>query len=153
MISFANALVNNSKIIELLISDGEFDLVHVWQSFSRILCDKSIIMDTYQSNHKLQKLFQDERNEREFRMPRGLRLLLRINSENSRSQAARLKIIEHHFHDGFTSQPFVGMEWNVLPHGIAWMAKELNGHFYDFLRSMPSLFDANGKSNKRKRER
>lgn len=54
-------------------------------------------------------------------------------------------------------QPFVGIEWNVLPHAIAWMGRdgvsnELNGHFFGFLRSMPLLFDINSKSKKRRRE-
>ena len=48
--------------------------------------------------------------------------------------------------DSSTVQPFVGMEWNVLPHPIAWVgedgrSKEVNEHFFLFLKSMPSLFD------------
>ena len=100
-------------------------------------------MDTYyHSNHTLQKIcdpyFED-------RLPGDVRSCLQLNRENRISQTARLKIIETHFREGFIVQPFVDMEWKVLPRAIAWMGRhgrsnELSGHFYEFLRSMSSLF-------------
>ena len=106
-------------------------------------------MDTYQSNHTLQKLGRIE-----IRLPEDLRSLLKLNKGNSESRAARLKIIQTHFWEGFTVAPFVDMEQKILPYAIGWMGKdgsshELNQHFYGFLRSMPSLFDVEYKHKKR----
>ena len=69
--------------------------------------------------------------------------------ENTKSQAARLKIIKTHFSEDFVIQPFIEMELNVLPHAISWMGRggesnETNNHFYAFLRSMPTLFEGDG---------
>mmetsp|Transcript_27920 Transcript_27920/g.48270 ORF Transcript_27920/g.48270 Transcript_27920/m.48270 type:complete len:612 (-) Transcript_27920:8-1843(-) len=148
MISLADSLANNNKLKELLTSSimSNINSNNCWAAFSRVVCNTSSIMDTYHSNHTLQKLsevFED------------LRSLLLINRGNSKSAAARLKIIKTHFREGFTVHPFfVDMELKVLPHAIAWMGRggishELNGHVYGFLRSMPSLFDVDRKIKKR----
>ena len=109
-------------------------------------------MDTYHSNHTLQRLREDDYDGE---LPEDLRSLLRMNRENSKRAAARLKIIENHFQEGFTVHPFVDMEWKVQPHAIAWMGKdgrtnEVNVHLYGFLRSMPSLFDVDHQNKRRK---
>ena len=86
MTAFANDLANNSTIRELLISNlrnEEPDFAHVWESFSRIVCNTTSIMDTYQSNHTLQNRCQGERDKREFRMTRGLRLIITIITHGS----------------------------------------------------------------------
>jgi len=91
-------------------------------------------------------------------LPEDLRSLLRLNRENSKSQSARLKIINVHFSGSNVNlQPFIAMELQVLPHTIAWMGRdgiddndeittETNGRslLYQFLRGMPSLFEING---------
>mmetsp|Transcript_43834 Transcript_43834/g.78676 ORF Transcript_43834/g.78676 Transcript_43834/m.78676 type:complete len:609 (-) Transcript_43834:41-1867(-) len=148
MISLADSLANNNKLKELLTSSimSNINSNNCWAAFSRVVCNTSSIMDTYHSNHTLQKLsevFED------------LRSLLLINRGNSKSAAARLKIIKTHFREGFTVHPFIDMESKVLPHAIAWMGKhgrtsEVNEHFYGFLRSMPSLFDVDHQNKKRK---
>ena len=84
--------------------------------------------------------------------PREIRSLFYLNRDNSKSQAARLKIIKTHFSGDYAGQPFVGMEWNVLPHVIAWMGRdgksdETNGHLYELVKSVPLLFDAGRNTN------
>ena len=148
VISLANSLANNSRLKELLL-DGNVLINNGWAAFSHVLCNKSSIMDTYRSNHTLEMLRQlfEER-----RLPEDVRSLLQINRENTKSQAARLKITRTHFPGGFVAQPFVGMDFNVLPYAIAWMGRdgegEVDEHFYGYLRSMPSLFDVEGHNTK-----
>ena len=73
-------------------------------------------------------------------VPEELTSLLRINRENSVSQAARLKIIKTHFSgNNINMEPFNKMAVNVRPHAIEWMAKDM--HLYELLRAMPSLLD------------
>ena len=84
--------------------------------------------------------------------------LLRINKENSNSQAAHIKIIKTHFSGSdINAQIFAHMEVNVLPTAFAWMVRDggsgsdENGDLlFEFLRSMPLLCDKNSKSKTRK---
>ena len=141
VVSLANSLVNNSKLKELLIECSN-NTASGWAAFPRVLCNASSIMDTYDSNHTLQRLSEGL----ERLLPEDVRSMLQLNRANTPSQAARLKIIRTHFTEGFVAQPFIDMELNVLPNAIAWMGRddgagEVNEHFYGFLRNMPSLFD------------
>ena len=56
-----------------------------------------------------------------------------------------------HFCEGFNVQPFLGMEWKVQPHALAWMANEcdlvegeVSSPFFEYIRGVPGLFDAVG---------
>jgi hypothetical protein len=65
---------------------------------------------------------------------------LKINRENSVSQAARLKIINTHFSGSeIIMHPFMEMNLSVRPYAIAWMAKD--ERVYELLRAMPSLLE------------
>ena len=71
-------------------------------------------------------------------MPEDLKYLLQLNRDNSKSQAARLKIIKTHFSGReINMQPFTKMGLSVRPHAIAWMARDNN--LFHFVRAMPSL--------------
>ena len=105
-----------------------------YAAFTRILCNKSSILSTYQSNHTLNML-----NGNMF-LPEELTSLLQINKENNKNQAARLKIIKTHFSgNDIKMEPFTKIAVSVRPHAIAWMAKDM--HLYEFLRAMPSLLE------------
>ena len=62
------------------------------------LCNNASIRATYESNHTLRRLFKDDYDyDIEDRLlPEHLKSLLRINQENSKSEA-RLKIFNSHF--------------------------------------------------------
>jgi len=50
---------------------------------------------------------------------------LKINKENSNSQAARIKIIKTHFSGSkINTQAFGNMEFGFLPAAIAWMGRD-----------------------------
>jgi hypothetical protein len=73
-------------------------------------------------------------------LPNDLSSLLRLNRENSVSEAARLKISKTHFSGSeINMQPLMEMDLNVRPHVIAWMAKDM--HSYELLRAVPSLLE------------
>jgi hypothetical protein len=79
-------------------------------------------MSTYCSNHTLEIL---SNNDFELLLPEDLASLLRLNRENSKREAACLKITKVHFsgHDS-NMQPFMDMDLSVRPHAIAWMARD-----------------------------
>jgi len=148
--SLADALVDNSNIKELLLDGNNAITINGWSAFSSVLCNTSSIVSTFRSNHTLQKLCGEMYEDHECLVPEDVASLLRLNRKNSKSQAARLKIIKSHFREGFTVQPFVDTDWNmdraVLPHAIAWMSRSaesggVDDHFFGFLRSTASWFN------------
>jgi hypothetical protein len=138
MHSFADALAeNNNKLKELNIGN----VLHAkitsagYLPMTNILCNTSSIIGTFNSNHTLEKLCSKSH---ERSLPNDLLSLLKINKENSASQAARLKIITTHFCGSeINMRPFMKMKLSVRPHAIAWMAKDM--YMYDLLRATPSL--------------
>ena len=119
MISLPNALVNNSKLKELLLDYNSKITTNGWVAFSPVSCNTSSIMGTFRSNHTLQKFHANED-----RLPEDVRSHLRLNRKSSGSQAARFKVIKSHLREGFTVQPFVEMEWKALPRATAWMGRD-----------------------------
>ena len=145
-IHFAHALVNNTMLQVLDLSreleEEEEEDVNDFAAFSQMLCNKSNILGTYQSNHTLERLSSQDLygNGDESHLPADVLSLLRINRENSVSQAARIKIINTHFSGSEINMlPFMEINLNVRPHAVAWMAKDM--HVYELLRAMPSLLE------------
>ena len=110
MISFADALANNHMLKELdlelnfQVPDRQITSVG-YAALSHMLCNKSSILSTFHSNHTLEKIFiKDEKrtdplllSDPDGWLPKEVVSLLRINRDNSKNQAARLKIIHTHF--------------------------------------------------------
>jgi hypothetical protein len=160
LVSIAQALTSNKRLRKLVIGVGTLTWYNAFKisggyiAFCRLLCNKLSIMDTYQSNHVLEKLIYlwdpwwDPHNSDE------LINLLKINKGNSESQAARLKIIETHFSGPVIyMQPFIDMDLSTRPQAIAWMVRGRRG--YQLLRAMPSLlekFNEGGNVISRKRQ-
>ena len=128
--SLVNSLAKNKKLKKLKLEISSAD----WEPPQSVLCNSDSIIDTFNSNHTFEGLGA--------RLPEEFESLLQINRENSPSQAARLKIIKTHFNVGFITQPFVGMDLNVLSHAMAWMGRAggVDGHYFSFIKSMSSLF-------------
>jgi len=152
MTSFADALANNNMLREL-----NLDLENVsydgYAAFINILCNNASILSTYHSNHSLEKLCHTDD---ESSLPENPLSLLRINREDSHSQAVRIKIIKIHFSgSNINTQIFARLEVNVLPTVIAWMGRDggsdgIGDLLFAFLRSMPLLSDTKSVSKKRK---
>ena len=139
MISFANALTNNRRLRELELSLGSDITSDGYTTFTNTLANRSSIMETYLSNHTLEKLCGEY--DEILKLPKDLVSLLLLNKKkNCDSQAARLKIIMTHFSGSEISMlPFMNMDLIVRPHAIAWMFRDL--HSYELLRAMPSLLE------------
>jgi hypothetical protein len=152
--AFASALTKNNQLREFLIGGIREGLCVLGQitsvgyaAFSRMLCDTSTILNTYNSNHTLEYT--------------GLKhtdicSLLSINKGNSIRQAARIKIIRSHFSGSIiNTQVFTEMKLSVLPTAIAWMCRNNGSHggrnlMYEFLRKEPLVCDMKRMSKKRK---
>ena len=128
--SFASSLVNNTKLKELILEGDDTPREEVtitnWDALSFVLCNKSSINETFNSNHTLETV-SSEWNERHI-LPSDLRVraLLQLNRDNIEAEASRRKIIDVHFSGDFM-QPFIVMELKALPHVIAWVARDEYG--------------------------
>jgi hypothetical protein len=118
-------LASNSSLKEL-----ELDLCNYssgvtsegYAALTRMLCNSSSIVSTYHSNHTTKKLcsLSDE-----CKLPGEVKTLLRLNKENSKSQAAHIMIIKTHLSGcEINMQPFANMELSIHPHANAWMARD-----------------------------
>jgi Ran GTPase-activating protein (RanGAP) involved in mRNA processing and transport len=169
--SFANALINNNKLRELIFHStsfvnvgGQNDYRSIlynsissvgYNAISRTLCNPSTILDTFHSNHTLSK-FGDDHNF--LLLPSYLRSLLRYNREESKCKVARMKIIKTHFSGSDIKtqvKVFTDMESNVLPTAIAWIVQDDGQHRLDdllfaLLRNAPHLYDTKCTNKKRK---
>jgi hypothetical protein len=143
--SFADALTNNKRLRELSI----YCRIENFAPFTRIVCNSSSIMSTYNSNHILSELNHYPRCP----LPIDLASALQINRDCNVSQAARLKIIKTHFSGrNIITTPFTAMDLKVLPNAISWMGREcgISDLLFAFVRSMPSLCDTKSRCKKRK---
>ena len=154
MHSFADALSRNKMIKELRVGCFTCGDCRAFDALIHTLCNTSSILSSFNSNQTLKRIFNAR--EEDFYSD-DLTFLLRLNRENSVSEAARLKIIKSHFSGSeINDKPFNvnRMKLRVRPHAIAWMAKDL--HLYQFLRAMPWLISKvkdNAVTNSKKRSR
>ena len=139
--SFANSLTHNNKLKELFIDDRNITSTG-WDALSNVLCNKSSIEETFNSNHTLQTVFDPEYTD-ESDLPSDLRTLLQLNRGNNKMEAARRKILQVHFSGSFNMQPFIDMDLTVLPHAVAWMARDEHGSslLYQFVRNTTLFVD------------
>jgi hypothetical protein len=153
---FAEA-VDKNTLKELNIGvDGTVDFFTSISraAFTCILCNTSNILDTYNSNHAHGKLCNkesmsriDDYDDDHEDLLADLRSILMINKDNTKCQAACIKIINTHFRGPETNtEVFACMKLNVLPIAIAWMGRDCDNcqninNLFSFLTSMPLLCD------------
>ena len=97
LVSLANSLIHNKKLKELILEDdGSKDyIVYItitkWDSLSNVLCNKTSINATFDSNHTLERILEPEQPDTvdESLLPPDLRSLLQMNRENTKFEAAR----------------------------------------------------------------
>ena len=146
MVSFANLLVHNNKLKDMFLDD-DFDGVTVigWNALSNVVCNKTSIDSTFNSNHTVQRIFMQE-SLQEYHLPSDLSNLLRINRRNTKFEAARRKILQVHFGGDFSMQPFIDMNLESLPHAIVWMARDEYGSslLYKFVQNTTFFADVGG---------
>ena len=149
LVLFVNSLVNNTKLRELLL-DGwvEEGVAPInWEALCNVLCNKSSIDATFNSNHTLQRVFHPTfAVSDDSQLPSDLRDLLQLNRGSTKFESARRKILKVHFSGDFSMQPFIDMDWKVLPHAVAWMARDEYGSslLYQFVRNTGLFHDVEG---------
>ena len=139
IVSIANSLVGNTKLKSLTLMPHR-RTGSTWEDyFVRLLCNEATIIDTYNSNHTLQRIGN-------YVLPGKLGRLFRINQKCTPVEAARRKIIQVHFSGDISMEPFIDMDCEVFPHVIAWMARDGYGRslVYQFLRNFTFMLDVSG---------
>jgi len=179
VVAFASALEHNKtlKILALYACVDEDGLLSItergWLAVSTLLCNKTSIMDTYNSNHTLNFVSNDDEvkfvsNDDE--ESTELTSYLKLNKNKDKAEVARQKILKTHFStkdDDSKIQEMLDMELEMLPAFIAWMGRSNSdtdwkgenvsglSTMFNLMRKVPDLFDsgANKKADtKRKRE-
>jgi len=147
--AFALALTNNTKLKKLMFNGYTSRVTSVgYAAISRLLCDTSSILNTFNSNHTLESIG--------FVLREDFSALHRINRNNSIRQAARIKILNSHFSGSdINTQVFTDMKLNILPTAMSWMGHDNGSNvgmnlMFEFLRREPSICDTKSKRKKRK---
>jgi len=178
LIAFTSALAQNKTLKSLYLyhsghedsEDNDLITERGWEAVSNLLCNKTSILETYNSNHTLQDLGyrHDEMN-----LPSDLSLHLDLNRNEDKVEVARQKILQTHFStneddDSSNMQELLGMELEMMPAAISWIGrplptigwirKKVSGLslLYNLMRRMPDLFDSSAQAKpsavKRKRD-
>lgn len=172
LIACANALQNNETLKLLSIEgftnedssddedDNELITERGWDAISNLICNKTSIMDTFNSNHTLQDLsyshYYCQREQPTSSIPDDLSSLLELNENKDKIEVARQKILQTHFSTNDTSnlQVFTDLEPEEIPAAIAWIGRPaepanwLGEHdsgltlMYNLMRRIPDMFGA-----------
>ena len=173
VVAFASALEHNKTLKELSLDecydgddfddddDNELITMRGWAAFSTLLCNKSSIMDTYNSNHTLQCL-----SDGGYHHTDDLTSNLQLNGNEDKAEVARQKILQTHFSTLDNLQEFLDMELDLMPTAIEWIGRDLAigwegtqvsglSTMFNLMRRVPDLFDYNAQKQtdaaKRKR--
>ena len=176
VIAFTSALVDNKalKMLYLYQEDSNEDssennliTKRGWDAVSNLLCNKTSIMDTYNSNHTLEELtIFDDDEDYDYNEYTSY---LKLNKNKDKVEVARQKILQTHFSsedDTPEMQELIGMELEMAPTVIAWIGRptpvDWKGNnvsglsaMYNLTRRLPDVFDssAHKKSSTAKRKR
>ena len=168
VIAFASVLAQNNTLERLALHDcfdednNESITERGWGAFSNLGCNKTTIMDTYNSNHTLYRLSEY--------LPDDLESYLELNKNKDKKEVARQKILQSHFstEDGDTPkiQELLDMELEVMPSVITWIGRPAHAGWrgtnvsglstmFNLTRRLPDLFDSSAqkKPGKAKRKR
>lgn len=169
LIAFANALANNKTLKLLYVyedPDDENDLITMrgMKAVSSLLCNKTSIMDTYNSNHTLRDMSEDDVDDA-LVLPDDLVSYLILNENKDKVEVARQKILQTHFssdEDDNSSkmQEFLDMELEMMPTAISWIGRPTHADWkgtnvsglslmFNLLRRVPDLFDSSPQTQKK----
>jgi len=144
--------IKNNKVLRHLLIDRNPDITRIGYSrLSKLLCNKSSVNATYDSNHTIKCIASA--NQR-VRITRNFRKSLVLNgSSSNKSSVAMNKILRCHEH--LSMEPFFEWDLKVLPLAIHWLetargnlldgtegnidARKLSA-IYEFARMMPLFF-------------
>lgn len=156
VVALTSALANNNNNtlkrldLDYITDEDDNELItdRGWEAISTLLCNKTSIMDTYNSNHTLQYLGEY--------IPDDIESYLKLNRNKDKLEVARQKILQTHFStkdDDSKIQELLDMELEVIPTAIAWIGRSLPigwcgksvsglSLLYNLMRRLPDLFDS-----------
>ena len=145
---FSSALMNNHTLKTLLLYDNPSITAGGLQAVSKVLCDTSSVNATFLSNHTLNYLGEEVR-ENAIIGP-----LLDLNDSDDKKEVATIKILQSH--DDLDMLPFFEWEFKCLPIALRWLERasvyEMSDDFeqnieerklstiYQFVRGLPLLY-------------
>ena len=160
IVSFASALVHNNTLKYLFLGecvDEEGDDMITergWEAMSTLLCNKSTIMNIYNSNHTLLDL---SGGRHDMDLPDELSSYLELNRNKDKAEVTRQKILQTLFStdddDASKIQELLDMELELMPTAIEWIGRPLPigwegvqisglSTLYNLMRRLPDLFDS-----------
>jgi len=119
----ANSIQNNYILKNLYVEGNEKqtqDQEISLEPFVDVLCNRSSINATFDSNHTLQNLTEYC----SFPSSKNLKMLLKANQINNKWKTAREKIFMAHFEGPFDLAPFGNMDVKILVEVIGWLGKD-----------------------------
>ena len=158
VVVLTSALANNKTLkrldLDCCTDEDDNDLIteRGWEAVSSLICNKTSIMDTYNSNHTLQYIHEY------YCYDDNIKLYLPLNENKDKEEVARQKIMQTHFtgaDDTTGMQELFDMELEVIPTAIAWIGrpkhidwegKNVSGlsTMFNLMRGrVPELFDSN----------
>jgi len=157
LIAYMRTLAQNNTLKRLTLyectddDDNHLITERGWEALSSLLCNKSSIMDTYNSNHTLCDVCDDFVEED---LSDDLVSLLKLNKNKNKAEVARQKILQTHFSGSDTTskmQVLLGMELEMMPAAIEWIGRgDVYGlsTMYNLMRRLPELFDSSAQKKK-----
>ena len=171
LIDFTSALTHNKTLETLYVEHNSGDengndviTNRGRAAVCKLLCNKTSIMDTYNSNHTLKEVSIYDNT------PDDTESYLNLNENKDKAEVARQKILQTHFStedlDSSKLQVLLDMELEMMPTAvewigrplptIGWIRKKVSGLSYNLMRRMPDLFDSSAQAKpsavKRKRD-
>jgi len=166
VVALTSALIHNETLKELDLEGCEYDsdndeqeveesIIEIgWEAVSTLLCNKTSILDTYNSNHTLEYVGEIHPTD-------DLVSYLALNINEDKVEVARQKILQNHFssEDDEKIQEFLDMELEMMPSAIAWIGRPIHASWigenvsglsllYNLMRRLPDLFDSSGAQKK-----
>ena len=160
VVALTSALIHNETLKELDLEGCEYDsdndeqeveesITEIgWEALSTLLCNKTSILDTYNSNHTLE--YVGEIHPTDY-----LVSYLALNINEDKVEVARQKILQTHFssEDDKKIQELLDMELEMMSTAIAWIGRPTHASWigtnvsglslmFNLMRRVPDLFDS-----------
>jgi hypothetical protein len=156
-LSICGTRINTKEKIEILMSLKENKSIKKvnfeWtgdsepglsMGLSRLLCDKTSIDNTYNSNHTLHTFLVGTWND-DNEIPSKVSTLLKLNELDNKLKVARHKVLYVHFpEDATANRTLLRLSESILPHVLSWLGRDEHefSAMYNAVQCFLFLFDS-----------